>query len=492
VRSGIMASAIFLAMALRRDADTPSSLCASLLAVLAWDPASLWSISCQLSFGAVAGLMLLSQPIRALVPIRRPDPAARGLRATLSRTFETVLGTATASLSASLATAPLVATAFHRASLVAVLSNCVALPVASGLTVLSASSAAALSMGTTPAAILLCLADPLSRLLLYISHLFATLPFAASLVPSPSPAFLLSWYCALGALALKPWRKRLALRLAVPALTVLSAITIWRVSAPLLRTTATVTFLAVGQGDSSLVQLPGGDALLIDGGGDPAGRFDPGERVVVPALAELGATHLRAAVLSHPHPDHLQGLATALTRVKAQELWIARGLDHSEALLAKLLEVAKSRGVPVRELSGGERISLSSATVEVLQPSPEGLSANDASLVLRVRFKEASFLFPGDIEAAGEAGVLARCDPRSTVLKAPHHGSRTSSTEEFVAAVHPEHVFFTLGRNRFGFPHPEVVARYRAIGSGVHRTDTEGALTVTCDGSRIEVEPFIR
>jgi len=438
--------------------------------------------------------MLLTAPLRALIPVRRPDPAARGVRATLGSALESVLGTAAGSLAASLATAPPVATAFHRASLVAVLSNCVALPVASGLTVLAASSAAALAVATTPAAILVCLADPLSRALLYLSHLFATLPFAATLVAQPSATFCLAWYAALAALALKHSRPKLSLRLALPAIVVLAACALWRVAGPHLTRELTVTFLAVGQGDGALVQLPGGEALLIDGGGDPAGRFDPGERVVVPALAELGATRLRAAVLSHPHPDHLNGLASALTRVRADELWIARGMDRGGPLLHHLLEVASSRGVPVRELSAGDRVDLGSALVEVLHPARgwEGYSENDASLVLRLRFKEVSFLFPGDIEAAGEDALLSSGDPATTVLKAPHHGSRTSSTPDFVSRVHAAHVVFPVGHNRFGFPHPEVVERWRAAGAQTHRTDTEGAIRVETDGQTVRVEPFVR
>ena len=492
VRSGIMASAIFVAMALRRDADTPSSLAAALLAVLAWDPASLWSVSFQLSFAAVAGLMLLSEPLRRQLPIARPDPAARGPRASLARLAETVVSAATGSLAASLATAPLVAAAFHRASLVAVLSNAVALPVASALTGLAAASAAALPLGDTPAALLLCLADPAARALLYLSHLFATLPFASTLVPAPSTASTVAWYAVLAGLALLPTRRRWALRLLAPGLALLGAAALWRLLAPLFTGSVVVTFLAVGQGDSALVQLPGGEAVLVDGGGDPAGRFDPGERIVVPALAELGATRLRAVVLSHP--DHLQGLLAVLQRASVRELWIARGLDPAEPLLERLLAVARARGVAVRELAAGDRVEVGGAAFEVLHPASivEGDSANDASLVLRLRFQQASFLFAGDIEEAGEQALLSQADPAATVLKAPHHGSRTSSTREFVAAVHPRHVVFDVGRNRFGFPHPEVVARWQAAGAVPWRTDESGAITFRSDGRTIDAEAFLR
>jgi competence protein ComEC len=150
--------------------------------------------------------------------------------------------------------------------------------------------------------------------------------------------------------------------------------------------------------------------------------------------------------------------------------------------------------VPVRELSLGDRIELGQTTFEVLHPEADsqGDSANDASLVLRLRFGEVSFLFPGDIEEAGEALLLADSAPAATVLKAPHHGSRTSSTPEFVAAVHPRHVVFPVGHNRFGFPHQEVVERYRAAGATTWRTDESGAITFKSDGHVVEAEPWLR
>ncbi|HEY3451801.1 MAG TPA: DNA internalization-related competence protein ComEC/Rec2 [Myxococcales bacterium] len=495
VRSGIMASALFLAVALRRDADAPSSLAASLLAVLAYDPASLWAISFQLSFAAVAGLMVLSEPLRTLVPIAKPDLTDESPRGKLRRWGESALGAAVGSLAASLATAPLVAATFHRASLVAVLSNAVALPIASGLTGAAALSAAALPFGESLAAALVCCAEPLARALLFLSHLFGTLPFASALVPAPSLPFQLAWYCGLGGLAMLPFEPKARTRLILPSLLAILLLAGGRFAAPLAQKSLVVTFLAVGQGDSTVLQAPGGEAALIDAGGDPTGRYDPGARVVVPALAELGATHLRAAVLSHPHPDHLMGLVTVLQRVQVDELWMAKGLDHEAPLLARLLEVARERGVRVRELGAGERAALGPCAVEVLHPAArdESLESNDASLVLRVSLGEVAFLLPGDVEELGEEALLAGpSSPRATVLKAPHHGSRTSSTERFVGAVHPQHVVFSVGRNRFGFPREEVVARYLAVGAQVHRTDQSGALRFATDGTSLEVTPTLR
>jgi competence protein ComEC len=489
VRSALMASALFSARALGRDADAPSALALALIAVLAWDPAALQSISFQLSFGAVAGLMLLTGPLRELAPIRRPDPSVDPRWRFL---LEAALSSGVASLAASLATAPLVAGAFQRASVVAVAANVVALPVASALTALSAASAVALPASRQLAGAVLCLCEPLARLLLAISRFFGELPFASLRVPAPSALFVGAWYAGLLALAGARSRPRAARRAGAAAALTLLALALRRGLAPLGRTGLTVTFLAVGQGDSALVQLPSGKAILIDAGGDPAGRYDVGERVVVPALTELGATALEAAVLSHPHPDHGGGMAAVLRQLEVRQLWLAR-VTEPQDLIRALRSLASARGSSIRELARGDRLDDGPVRIEVLHPGPEapGASANDASLALRISMGEVAFLFPGDVEAEGEAALLSGGPIASQVLKAPHHGSRTSSSPSFVERVRPGHVVFCVGRNRFGFPLPEVVDRYRAAGCRLHRTDQDGAVTFWTDGRALEVEHFV-
>ena len=494
VRSGIMASALFLALALGRDEDGPSSLAAALLAVLAWDPAAIRSLSFLLSFGSVAGLMLLTTPLRRMLPVAPPAPAETGWRPWLVRLRETMLLAAVGSLAASLATGPLVAVAFQRASLVAMIANAVALPLASLLTGLAAASALAFAIAPSAAALLVILAAPLARALLWVSHAFAGLPFASARLAAPSAAELFAWYLALLAIPLLRSRRRLGRRLlasGILALVVLAG------SAELgrrLDRRLTLTFLAVGQGDATLVRLPGGRALLVDGGGDPAGRWDVGARVVVPALVALGVRELDAVVLSHPHPDHCLGLISVLRELPVRELWIAPGAERG-ALLDQLLAVAHARGTRLRELGARERVEdFAPVRIEALHPPPgSSFEGNDASLVLRVALGEVSFLLAGDVEAEAEASLLGRAAPRATVLKAPHHGSSTSSTGEFVRAVGPRHVVFSVGRaGNFGFPHAPVVARYQQAGAILHRTDRDGAVSFATDGRQLLVDHYRR
>jgi competence protein ComEC len=252
-----------------------------------------------------------------------------------------------------------------------------------------------------------------------------------------------------------------------------------------------VTFLDVGQGDAALVEGPHAFAALIDGGVSPDGGFDPGERVIVPLLRRRGIGRLDLVALSHPHPDHMNGLFRVLGRVRVTTLWTS-GDRGGNPEVDRLLALARARGValptPGRWQSGGLVLEPRGPWLDDRIAAPPGVSVNDASLVLRLGFSGRWLLFTGDVEEQGEGELVARaaafggqgiaCD----VIKVPHHGSRTSSTPELLDAVGPRLAVISLGRhNRFGFPRPEVLARYRARGIEVRRTDQDGAVTITID-----------
>jgi competence protein ComEC len=245
-----------------------------------------------------------------------------------------------------------------------------------------------------------------------------------------------------------------------------------------------ITFLAVGQGDSAIVQFPRGGAMLVDAGGDLRwpGKFDPGGRDVAPALAELGIARLDVVVLTHPHPDHASGLLTILDRVPVGELWMT---PERDAIATAVRAKAVQRGVPVR---APHPFALGGVRVEVPSRYHAGQSLNDNSIVLRLVHGDAAALLAGDIEALAEAELAqGPAELRAQLLKAPHHGSRTSSTEAFLRRVAPQDTVYCVGAaNRFHFPNQDVVART----PGRHFNTATGAVTAESDGRRFTVRPF--
>jgi competence protein ComEC len=247
-----------------------------------------------------------------------------------------------------------------------------------------------------------------------------------------------------------------------------------------------ITFLDVGQGDAAVVEAPGGAVMLVDGGGTRDGNFDPGARIIEPFLRARGIGRLEVVALSHPHPDHLNGLFTVLEHFDVAGFW-SSGDDGRNPEYRRLVEVVRRRGIPSPPVVPRP---LGAAWIEPLGPfngddvgAPSGLTVNDASLVLRVGWAGRGVLFAGDLEADGEGELSGRRDAGQTVaadvLKVPHHGSRTSSSAELLDAVSPALAVMSLGwRNQFHFPAPEVVARYAARGTRVLRTDRDGAVTI--------------
>ncbi len=343
---------------------------------------------------------------------------------------------------------PLVGAHFGTAAPLAVLTNLVAAPLA--VVLVAASVAAVLVVGAwvTPAALLLQVVSFAQRSLAGAAGVSEG---AAVGFPSP-PTWLALLLLGLGVAAVARWRGA-ALAGGVGMATSL----LW-VALPGRGPTgeAEVRLLPVREGMAMLLRS-GGSAVLID-----TGRH-PGE--AAEALAALRVRRLTAVVLTHADEDHIGGGEAILRRLRVGQLYMPRAARHDPAL-ASLRRLARTRGVEEGWLTAGQREWLGSIPVEVIwPPRAASLRRNDASLVLRVPVAGATLLVTGDIEKLGEANILAAgWQLRAEILQVPHHGSRTSSTSSFLAAVGPRVALVPTGaRPRWNYPSPEVATRLRAL-----------------------------
>jgi competence protein ComEC len=475
VRSAIGAGLGLAAALAGREADARNALALAAMLVLADDPGALLDVSFQLSFAAVAGLLLLAGPLRRALP-NRPDP-----RRWHGRAAEAAVEAACASAAATLATAPLLALHFRQLSLLAIPANVVGVPLASLLTALGALAFLASAAAPPLAPLMLWACRAPAAGLLAVNAAFAA-P-RVSTVSLASPGWTGVAACAglgLAALRLRGLARGAALAGAVAALAL---------PGPARRIAARhagrleVVFLSVGQGDAAVLRLPGGEAVLVDAGGDERGHHDPGGRDVRPFLLDMGVRRLSAVFVSHLHGDHALGLPGVAAGVEVERVYApARAGDEAVSEAMRRLPRAQA-------LAAGDEIALGGVRFEVLGPprreAAAGLSENDASLVLRVIHGETAFLFPGDVEAEGEALASRGGRLAADVVKVPHHGSRTSSGRGLAAAVGPRWAVVSVGRrNRFGFPHAEAVERWREVGAEVLRTD-EGPARFLSDGRSV-------
>jgi competence protein ComEC len=504
-RALIMVVVFLAAFLVERETDLKNSLAAAALAILTVHPPALFSVSFQLSFAAVFAIVCGMEWLEALFPAP-PQSVERSVR--LRRQVGMFFAV---SLCATWGTLPICLYYFNLASFSGVLANCVVIPLMGYLSVGLGLVGALAGAVSVPAAVACHTVNGviLEWTIAFIGWM-AALPYSAVRAVTPSLVeiglfYALTW--AGMALLLRrggtlpgAGRPRLAAAILAAGLVVAAADVGYWTTQRFWRGDLRVTALDVGQGSAVLVELPGGRTLLVDGGGT-ADRttFDVGAAVVAPFLWRHKIRTIDTLVLTHANSDHVNGLIFIAENFRVGSLWAAS--DHfGHPGYAELIRACDERGVARPSFADLERErSVGPARLEILHPPADAVGRglrdeNNRSIVTRISLGGHSILLPGDVMHAAEKAVVRAAGGRlnSTVLLAPHHGSRSSSSEEFVKAVAPQAVLISCGgRPGSGMPHPGVLERYGATGARVWRTDRDGALRVVTDGRRLSVEPAL-
>jgi len=473
IRATIMTLAFLFGKLIWKDVNLINTISMSAFFLLIINPFNLFALGFQLTFAATFSIILFLPKIIKYLP-RFPLK--------ISELFAI-------SLTAQLGVLPFIARAFNRVAFSSLILNFAALPLIGVIMACGYIFLPLSFMNVSLAQIMVKVISCLINLLITTSHLFDSLAFISYRIPTPRLLTIIGYFLFLFLLLLPSRIKKQKL---IFSLCFIAAFVII-ITYPFKSNSKTLkfTFIDVGQGDSILVEFPGRKKMLIDGGGSPVSTFDIGERVVSPFLWRKGIKKIDYLILTHAHPDHLNGLKAVVRNFKIGEYWESFSplQDKTYTSFKKSL----SPLVTLRRMFRNQILIENNIKIEILHPqeakSDVLFANNDQSLVLRFIYGKTSFLLTGDIEIKSENEILqTEQEISSQVMKSPHHGSNSSSSMAFLKKVSPAIVVISVGEgNWYRFPSSEVLKRYNETGLKVFRTDIHGAVEISSDGNYISI-----
>jgi competence protein ComEC len=551
-RAVIMISLFLLTYLFEREQDPFNTLSLAALVILVADPPSLFSISFQLSFVTVLAIIFGLSRMRYRVAATDKQSADDRL----SRFKKKLTGFFLVSVFAVCGSLPLVAFYFNQISFVGLAANFLAVPLV-GFVAVPLGLAALFVSPLSPTVASWCIeaGTEILKYTLQIVDLFADLPFAAVKIVTPSLLEIGCYYTLIWVLLnlRRPQREaagiptgiaddkagigadEAALRLAgsgsssrrifstfrdrtfkafsqtrlihivlVLICVIVAADTCYWLYERFWHKDLRVTVIDVGHGSASLVEVPGGPTVLIDGGGfADNSSFDVGARIIAPFLWRKKIRTVDTIILSHPNSDHLNGLIYIAKHFNVKNVW-TNNEARATAGYKKFAEVVTDHDIIYAIYADMKRHRrINGVDFKILYPPQDFMdrkktekwrNLNNNSLVVEVSFDSVSFLFPGDIMAAAEKELVQITGEKlaATVLIAPHHGSRSSSSEIFLGAVEPKVVIISAARkSRFNFPHPEALKRYEKHGCRIYRTGIDGAVRMETNGKHLKIQPFV-
>jgi len=491
VRATIMGIILLSGRMLERKSDIYNSIAVACIVILLVDARQLFDVGFQLSFLAVISMVYFYPMLYRLFQLL---PESLKKNAAVDYTAKLFF----ASLAAQLGTMPLTIIYFGRISLISLLANVVVIPainiaLAIGFVVVLFSL-----VSFWLASIYAAVCQLLLHLTIRFVDIASNLPYAYFEIHQFALLQSLLFYSAV-LMIFHLGNGSFKQKLAVIVLVVINFIIFgigfserWGKDGRL-----TVAFLDVGQGDASILKFPDGKTMLIDAG--PKTRtYDAGEHVILPFLKHSGIRKIDVAVVTHPHDDHIGGLAYLIKNIQIGEV-LESGQRYGSDIKRECDSLIGIKGIAHKTAHAGEQIdAFDGARVYVLHPnsrfvSPEGESLdgnpNDGSVVLKVVYGKCGMLFMGDVDRTAELAVTEIYGDflKSDILKVAHHGSITSSTPQFALKSKPMYAVISVGRfNPFNHPSAEVLTRYRALDTRIMRTDELGAVMFECDGETVK------
>ena len=506
VRSGIMAIYIILASIFHKRADIWTSMAVAIIIQLINNPYAIFDIGLQLSYGGVIGIVVFNKNILSKIlyfdnyikinikeKIQKNNKykmqEINNTEIKLSKVKKYIIEASAVTISANIVIIPIMMYHFNTISFTFLISNLLVGPIL-GFVVIFGFILIFLSF------ILNSLLMPfffilniLISIILYIAHICANLPFSKVFVPTPNKLILVLFYLNLFILVYYK-EKNVKNKKQKYSSILLIIIIIFNFIYPFAASTKknlTINFIDVGQGDSTLIRVDNKN-ILIDGGGSLySDSFDVGEKTLFPYLLDRGITYLDYVIVSHFDADHFQGLEYVINNIKVKNTIIS-SLGQNSKEFETFLNLAKKKKINIIYVKKGDSINFNNAKIDILYPDNEIINdnaKNNNALVCKLIYNNFSMLFTGDIEEIAEKKILKLYEKnkeklRADVLKVGHHGSKTSSSYDFIKTVSPKIALIGVGKdNNFGHPNLGVIERLEKSGATIYRTDYMGEIELS-------------
>lgn len=470
VRAGLMAILLILSEILARAPNIYSTVATTAFIILLFNPFILCDVGFILSFGGTLGILFFNQVIQEKINQTFPSLIDKPIL----KSFVDMLSV---TLAAQIFLVPIMCFYFNQISFISIITNLIVGPFTGIITVLGITMYFLGNIYFPIAQILSYSMYYLISFLIFISNLCSNVPYGNILVSTPSILEIILYYFVLYQVFSKKEnrsKKHTAyIKILIILLSIIEAFVLILPASDL-----KLNMIDVGQGDSILIQTIHGKNILVDGGGSENSDYDVGEKVLVPYLLDQTNGVIDCMIISHFHEDHVEGCISVLEKLKVKQIII--GIQPKMTnLYQEVLKIAKEKQIPIITLVTGDCFSIDGLVIEVLYPNKnleilEDLNNN--SVVLKMTYGEVSILISGDIEKEAEEKILDK-NIDVDILKVAHHGSKTSSINEFLERVRPKLALISVGEdNKFGHPNDEVLKRLEDKNIKIFRTDEMGEI----------------
>lgn len=527
IRACIMAILTLLADILFQKADVYQNLAISSFIILLINPYAILDIGFQLSFGGTMGIVLFMN-----IDLKQKNKLKENRNKKINEYENTkhkiinyINQMIIVSISANLIILPIMLYHFNTLSATFLISNILASPIL-GLSLILGMIFILLLLVCQPIAQLFSfLLNPILKLLIQIAHFSGEIPFSQILLPTPKRCQVIIYYFILVLFFYTKFKKQenkediqlintknLRKRISIYFTSVfykykrtIFIITIFLLILPytlnLIPTNhLIIRLIDVGQGDSMLIKTPSKKTILIDGGGSESGSFDIGEQTLLPYLLDNNILRIDYMIFSHFDTDHCGGLFTILEKCKVKNVIISKQGEISDNF-NKFLELIQNKKVNVIIVKAGDKVIIDKQCYfDILFPTENLISENvlnNNSIVAKFYLQNYfSILLTGDIEQIAEEKIVEKYKHtnmlQATILKVAHHGSKSSSTEDFLELVKPKIALIGVGeKNTFGHPNQEVLDRLKTCGAKIYRTDLDGEIVIKVKKNELKIRKAI-